>query len=209
MRHARTLLVCLSATVVAIGCATPPPTPAPRPVTTVVLMPDEDGKVGAVTVTTSDGTQRIDTAYESTLVEGVHARPSALQLVGEGGVNATYRDVLGAQPSRPESFILYFINDSTALTPESKDRLPAVFRAIAGRKPTEITIFGYTDATGTEARNLRLSAARARAAESLIRKQDPTLGYIDVESFGDKAPLFPSAPNVPEPRNRRAEIMLL
>jgi peptidoglycan-associated lipoprotein len=194
------------------GCAAPAPAPA-IPVdtsrTTVVLLPDEDGHVGSVSVTTPAGSQQVERAYSFTMVDAAHSRPSELQMMGEDRVNTAFRDLIKAQPPKPTSFILYFILDSATLTEESKAELPAVFEAVRERKPTEISIFGHTDATGSDERNVRLSAERAKAVESILRKRDAELGHIEVKFFGSKEPLVPSAPHAAEPRNRRAEVMIL
>jgi outer membrane protein OmpA-like peptidoglycan-associated protein len=206
------LILALIIGLCASGCAsqaTVPSAPVDTSRTTVVLMPDEDGNVGAVSVTTRDGSQNVDKAYNFTTVEGAHSRPSEIQLMGEERVNTAFSDILKAQPSKPKSFILYFVLDRTVLTEESKAVLPAVFEAVRERKPTEITIFGHADAIGSEERNVKLSADRASAVAEILRKHDPTLGRIEVQFFGDKEPLVPSSPHVPEPRNRRAEIMIL
>ncbi len=188
------------------GCATPP---VQTQRTTVVLMPDEDGNVGAVSVTTGVGSQDIDQAYSFATVEGGHSQPSRVNLMGRELVAKAYSRVLNAQPPKPRSFILHFLLDKTVLTEESKAQLPELFDAIRARKPTEITIFGHADATGSEKHNYALSAERAKTIAGLLRKNDPSLDHIDVQYFGDKAPLIPSDPRVPEPRNRRAEVMVL
>ncbi len=189
------------------GCAVAPPIHTPR--TTVVLMPDEEGNVGAVSVTTEAGSQKIDKAYGFAIVEGQHSRPSEVNLMGREVVAKAYSGILNAQPPKPKSFILHFLLDKTVLTEESKAQLPEVFEAVRARKPTEITIFGHADATGSERRNFALSADRAKIIADMLRKHDPSLDHIDVQFFGDKAPLIPSDSRVPEPRNRRAEIMIL
>lgn len=188
------------------GCATPP---VPTQRTTVVLMPDEDGNVGAVSVTTGIGSQKIDEAYSFATVEGGHSRPSEVNLMGRDLVTKSYSRVIKAQPPKPRSFILHFLLDKTVLTEESKAQLPELFAAIRERKPTEITIFGHADATGSEKHNVALSAERAKTIATMLRKNDPSLDSIDVQYFGDKAPLIPSDSRVPEPRNRRAEVMVL
>jgi outer membrane protein OmpA-like peptidoglycan-associated protein len=94
------------------------------------------------------------------------------------------------------------------LTPDSKKMLPEVMQVVRERSPTELTVFGYADSSGTAAYNLALSAERARAVARLLMQIDPKMP-IDVRYFGDKAPLVPSPPGVPEPRNRRAEIVVL
>ena len=83
-----------------------------------------------------------------------------------------------------------------------------VLQVVRDRSPTEITVFGYTDSVGSAQYNLVLSAQRARAAAKMLLQIDPTLP-IDVKYFGDKYPLVPSPRGVPEPRNRRAEIVIL
>lgn len=189
------------------GCAVAPPATIPK--TTVILMPDEDGIVGAVSVTTATGSQKIDQAYSFATVDGAYARPSDMILMGRESVNKTYDGLLKAQPPKPKSFILHFVVNRTVLTEESKAQIPAVLEAVRERKPTEITIFGHADATGSEKHNIKLSADRANAVANLLRKDDPSLDHIDVQFFGDKAPLVPSDSRTPEPRNRRAEVMIL
>lgn len=197
------------ATLLAVaGCATPPP-PVKLARTTVVLLPDEDGNVGAVSVTTPTGTQNVSQAYHATTVVGSTGGPSDAKLVGEAAVNTEYAGLLKAQPPKPKTFILNFLFDKTVLTDESRAMLPLVIQAVRERKPTEITIFGHADATGSEKRNLKLSADRARAIAALLKKDDPTLDHIDVQWFGAGTPLVPSDSRAVQPKNRRAEIMIL
>lgn len=191
------------------GCASKAIIPLDTSKTTVVLLPDEDGHVGAVSVSTPDGSQTVDEAYSSSIADSTRSGPSESQSLGEAQVSAAYKDVLNAQPSKPESFILYFVLGSTVLTAQSKAMLPAVFEAVRARKPTEISIFGHTDAIGSDEWNFKLSAGRAKAVEKALRKRDPSLGDIEIQFFGDKEPLVPTPPDVPEPRNRRAEILIL
>ncbi len=171
-------------------------------------MPDEDGHVGAVTVTTAAGSERISEAFAASTVVGGGVAPSASAALDREAVARDYDRLLKAQPPKPASFILYFQLDRTTLTDESKALIPAVIAAVRERKPTEIAIFGHTDATGTEKHNIKLSAERARAIEALLRRDDPSLDHIDVQFFGDKLPLVPSGSRA-EPRNRRAEIQIL
>ncbi len=202
--HLRAALV---AALAVAGCATPPP--APQPKTTVVLMPDEDGRVGAVSVSTDAGTQTIDRAYNASTVVGAHGRPSAMTDVGEGATATGYDALIAAQPLKPVHFMLNFLNNKSVLTDESRAQIPAVMDAIRTRKPTEISIFGHTDSTGTEQYNMQLSAERAKAVATILRKLDPTLDHIEIKFFGDREPLVRVEGRTAEPRNRRAEVMVL
>jgi outer membrane protein OmpA-like peptidoglycan-associated protein len=179
------------------GCAT----------TRVTLLPDHSGHVGAVTVSNAQGQQRIDQAFNTVAVEQSSA-PGTPRAIDRQAFETAHRALLDAQPSPPRSFELNFLFDSMELTAESKKMLPEVMQVVRDRSPTELTVFGYADSSGTAAYNLALSAERAQAVARLLMKIDPKLP-IDVRYFGDKAPLVPTPPGVPEPRNRRAEIVIL
>jgi outer membrane protein OmpA-like peptidoglycan-associated protein len=195
------LLLCLAVA----GCAT---IPQNVPTTTVILLPDEDGHVGAVSVTSETGTEQITEAYASSTVTGTHGRPTAMSAPNRDHVTAGYDTLLKAQPPKPISFTLYFQLDRTTLTDESRAMIPAVLAAVRDRKPTEISIFGHTDSTGTEKHNVKLSEQRAHVVADLLKKDDPTLDHIEMQFFGDKLPLVQSGTRA-EPRNRRAEIQIL
>ena len=203
----RTASLVATAVVVGLvaGCATAPPAKVAR--TTVILLPDEDGVVGAVSLRNEGGTVEVAEAYRATTVDG-RARPAAGTALGDDAVGRDFAGLLRAQPPKPKSFVLLFVLDRAVLTKESEAQIPAVLEAVRERKPTEITIFGHSDATGSEAHNVKLSADRANAIATLLRKKDPTLDRIEVQFFGSRVPVVQSDARA-QPRNRRAEIMIL
>ncbi len=175
--------------------------------TRVTLLPDQDGKVGAVVVHNAHGQQRLDQAY-GRVDAGASTAPAQARGESREAFEARHRALLDAQPEPPLSFVLNFMFDSMELTPESRRKLPEVLAAVRGRLPTEVTVFGYADSAGAPAYNLQLSAERARAVAALLRRIDPALP-MQLDWFGDKSPLVPTPPGKPEPRNRRAEILIL
>ncbi len=193
------LVALLAAAGVLSGCASS--------ATKVTLLPDQSGHVGAVTVSDAQGQQRIDQAFNTVAVEQSSA-PGAPRANDRQAFEKNHRALLDAQPTPPRSFTLNFLFDSMVLTPESKQMLPEVLQSVRDRSPTEVTVFGYADSSGTEAYNMALSAQRAQAVARLLKQIDPKLP-MDVRYFGDKAPLVPTPPGVREPRNRRAEIVVL
>jgi len=193
------LVALLAAAGVLSGCASS--------ATKVTLLPDQSGHVGAVTVSDAQGQQRIDRAFNTVAVEQSSA-PGAPRANDRQVFEKNHRALLDAQPTPPRSFTLNFLFDSMVLTPESKQMLPEVLQSVRDRSPTEVTVFGYADSSGTEAYNMALSAQRAQAVARLLKQIDPKLP-MDVRYFGDKAPLVPTPPGVREPRNRRAEIVVL
>lgn len=196
-----------AASLLAAGCAAPPPNPAK---TIVVLLPDEDGKVGAVSVSSPKGSQTLDQAFSVAAVDDSSgSAPAPVRALAQESVDAGYRELLSAQPTPPRTFILYFRFDRTELTAESKAMLPTVLATARARKPTEITVFGHADAAGRAEHNWKLSAERAKVVADLLRASDPAVGPIEVQYFGHKAPLVPSATRTAEPKNRRAEVLIL
>lgn len=192
-------LVLLSVAVLLSACSAAP--------TRVTLLPGQDGKVGAVVVHNAHGEQRLDQAYGR--VDAVtSAAPALAKADTREAFEVKHRALLDAQPTPPLSFVLNFRFDSMELTPESRQKLPEVMAAVRNRLPTEVTVFGYADSAGAPAYNLQLSAERARAVAALLRKIDPELP-VQLDWFGDKSPLVPTPPGKPEPRNRRAEILIL
>ena len=175
--------------------------------TRVTLLPDQAGGVGTVVVGNAHGQQSINQAYASAEA-GSAGAPRLLAPGQREAFERTHRALIEAQPAAPRSFVLYFRFDSMELTPESRQLLPEVFEAVRERLPTEVTVFGYTDSVGAPDYNLALSAQRARAVAAMLRKIDPDLP-VEVEYFGDKAPLVPARRGQPEPRNRRAEVFIL
>lgn len=186
------------------GCATQPH-PAPR--TTVVLLPDDDGKVGAVTVSSTSGSEPLNGGFTFTSVESANAAPLKSGTVDRAALNREYGELIRLQAPMPLTFTLYFLLDKTELTEESKSQLPAVQAAVRERKPTSITVFGHADATGSSTRNMKLSAERAEAAANLLRAGDSSLGDIELQFFGDRKPLVSPGAGASEARNRRVEIL--
>lgn len=174
--------------------------------TRVTLLPDQGGHVGAVIVSNAQGRQRIDQAFDTVAVG--RSGPGKPRASDPRAFEKNHRALIDAEPTPPRSFVLNFLFDSMVLTPESKKMLPEVLRVVRNRMPTEVTVFGYTDSVGTADYNLGLSAQRARAVARLLKQIDPKLP-VDVKYFGEKYPLVPSRHGVPEPRNRRAEIVIL
>lgn len=179
------------------------------PATTVILLPDENGKVGAITVKAGDDLRVIDKAYQSVTAKDGTAPLSETQQLSEAQVNEKYADMLKAQPAAPSSFLLYFFAGSTELTDASRAIIPQVLEKIKERLPAEVSVIGHTDTTGTDDGNEKLSLERARAVEKILKDSIPSLDRISVKFFGSKDLLVPTPQNVDEPRNRRVEIIIL
>ena len=177
--------------------------------TTVILMPDEDGSVGSVSVRAGGTTQPISKPFQYTTVSGMTERPEPVQTMDEAQFNRQFADMLGAQPLKPAHFTLYFVSGTSELTEESKALIAEVLAAARQRHPAEVSIIGHTDATGSQALNLKISKARAEAVERMLKASEAPPESVFLRFHGENDPLIPTPDDVPEPRNRRVEIMIL
>ena len=126
-------------------------------------------------------------------------------------INEVFGAALSAQPdpsNRFLLFILYFEHDTTKLTQESKDLFPEILKNIKNRKSNEIYVVGHTDLVGTEGYNMALSSRRARYVRDLLVSSGIKPGVLFVSYYGKSRPLVPTENDVPEPRNRRVEVIV-
>ena len=190
------------AAMLAAGCASVPP-PAPRD-ETVVLLPGPDGRVGALTVSHAGRQETLQTPYATASVrqEGrLEQTATTPQQVRE-----RFGGALDAQPPRAVTFVLFFLDNSEDLTPESKLELAKILAAIARYPAPEILVIGHTDRKGTLDYNDGLSLRRAeRIRNDLVQIGVPREG-IQASGRGEREPLVPTDDEVTEPRNRRVEI---
>ncbi|MBP2678647.1 MAG: hypothetical protein H6Q82_1712 [Deltaproteobacteria bacterium] len=189
----------------AAACATPPkPTPPPtRDV--IVLLPDDQGKTGAIVVSSAGVERRLDRPGQTVTVEegsppglpGIMPREEVLAIAGPA---------LAALPAPPARFILYFEHDSVDLTPASRGLLKSVLATIRERSPVDVSVVGHTDTVGKREYNYSLSLKRAKAVASILAGKGIDPSVLDITSHGKDNPLIPTGDQVPEPRNRRVEI---
>jgi outer membrane protein OmpA-like peptidoglycan-associated protein len=169
-----------------------------------VLLPGRTGGVGAVTVQEGGREIVLDTAYAS-------ARTSADGRLESGtttpdDVRAVFAAALAAEPPRPVTFILYFVEATDQFTPESRALVDQVLLAIASRPAPELTVAGHTDTVGTDQLNDALSLRRAERVRTLLIGRGIPPASIAAVGRGKRELLVPTPQGVAEPRNRRVEI---
>jgi outer membrane protein OmpA-like peptidoglycan-associated protein len=138
-------------------------------------------------------------------------RPIAPKPVSENEITNVFGRALIAQPDpagRFISFLLYFEHDSAKLTNESKKMFPEILITIKDRKSNEVYVVGHTDLVGTEAYNIELSSRRANHVRNLLVFSGIKPGIPVVSFYGKTRPLVPTENEVPEPRNRRVEVIV-
>lgn len=180
----------------------------PEDKTRVILLEDPDGKVGQVEVVTAGGNQLLSQAGEMTVVRSADKAPTEVRQADMSAVEKTFASALAIEPVLPEKFLLYFLPDSTELMPESRELLTQILEEIDQRKSKDIGINGHSDRVGSEEYNKTLSMKRALAVSELLRAQGVDPLRMNASSHGEGNPLIDTPDNVPEPRNRRVEVIV-
>lgn len=182
----------------ASGCA---------PKTTVVLLPDEAGKVGAVEVATNRTSQLLDTPNAYTEVWLLDT-PSKVRLMSAHDIDRDFSTALRAEPLPPKSFNLYFHSETTTLDRPSASRFPDIAETIRTTPHVEINVIGHTDTAGDASYNWDLSRRRAERIRDKLLEHGVDSGIIFTSFHGQYDPLIPTPDETHEPRNRRVEIFL-
>jgi outer membrane protein OmpA-like peptidoglycan-associated protein len=169
-----------------------------------VLLPDQDGQTGALSVESGGGQAVLDRPYAAARV--TEPGRVAAGAVTEQEARRAFGAALDAQPGRPTSFILYFLEARDELTPDSRQLLDRIVDEIARRPAPEIVVIGHTDRVGAVTYNDTLSLRRAERVRDELVKVGIAADRIRVAGRGEREPLVPTADEVAEARNRRVEI---
>ncbi len=175
--------------------------------TTVVLLPDESGKVGAIEVSTANASEHIDTANGYTEI-GQSEQPNAVKTMSQAKVEKIFGEALRAEPKPPKSELLYFYSDQAKLNSDSLKKIPGIAQEILSQKTPEISIIGHTDTMGEKDYNLQLSLKRANKVKELLMQQGVPEKEMYILSHGENDPLVPTADGVSSPQNRRVEVFI-
>lgn len=173
----------------------------------IILSAAEDGHSGAIRIETDKGETVLDQPETAVYVEDRDSLPSEPTPITDPATEAVFADALQVHPLMPQSFLLYFGLDSNDLTPESTAVIPQIVEAINARESSDISVIGHTDRTGKDEYNRKLSLERAKTVIDLLaQKVDES--FMTIFYHGEGNPLVPTADNVPEPRNRRVEVVV-
>lgn len=178
------------------ACATPP--------ATVVLLPGQDGKTGAVVVRDGRTETVLDTPYASARAGG--GQPLEQRTTSEPEVKKEFGATLASLPPRPSKYTLYFLSGTDQFTEETKKDVKQVLAEVAQRPAAEVVVIGHTDRVGAELENDKLSLQRARRVKTLLIPLGIPEDRIVTAGRGEREPIVRTADNVDEPKNRRVEI---
>jgi outer membrane protein OmpA-like peptidoglycan-associated protein len=105
------------------------------------------------------------------------------------------------------SGVLFKTGKST-LVPEAREKLAKVAGILATHKGLRIEADGFTDSTGSDAINEKLSASRAQAARDFLVNQGVSADAIVSRGFGAEHPIAANDSVEGRQENRRVELVV-
>ena len=112
-------------------------------------------------------------------------------------------------PMKPETFLVFFAFDSDKLIAASETVLDNVMKAAKKMGAKDLAVTGHADRAGPEEYNLGLSLRRASAVLDALAARGGDPAAISLAGRGEAEPAVATADGVPEPANRRVEIIVL
>ena len=107
-----------------------------------------------------------------------------------------------------KDFLVFFDFDSAKLTPEGLKIVHSAAAAAREGHATRITLTGHTDTAGPASYNMKLSQRRADSVKAELVREGLPASEMTTIAKGETDPLVPTADGVPEPQNRRVEIVI-
>jgi outer membrane protein OmpA-like peptidoglycan-associated protein len=176
--------------------------------TSVVLMPDDNGKVGKVSVQTQAGERELNQAQQGSQAKTADEAPEPPKQLTREEIRAKFADVLAVQPESPEHFNLQkFVSGSADFHPEHHEKLDEIRAHIAKRKSCDIVVIGHCDTVGTNADNEQMSKTRAiNVKQALIERGVPEKCIGNIRFYGENDLFEHTEDNVDNAQNRRVEV---
>ncbi|MEH6443661.1 MAG: OmpA family protein [Oceanospirillaceae bacterium] len=175
-----------------------------KPADRIILLPGDNGKAGAVLVTSKGTTHRLDQAYKTvSIAEGGFSEKS----VSAGKVKSEFGQLLNALPLPVASFTVKFVSGSaTELTPEAAAVVTQLLAEVERRDAPEIRLVGHTDTVGGLLKNDLLSQQRAQTVVDILINYGLAPGVMEATGRGEREQVVATADNVSEAANRRVDI---
>ena len=180
------------------GCAT----------SSLVLLPDDEGHQGAVAVLESGGAPTDAVIAEGNSRTALGKKSPVAKPLGRDGLKKQEAALLTGLPPPARSFLLYFEQGTTTLTPQSTTVLAALRAEIAARSGPEVEVTGHTDTVGSEEDNDRLSMKRAEEVLGWLASQGFDRSMMSAVGRGERELMQPTLDNIDNPANRRVEVIV-
>jgi peptidoglycan-associated lipoprotein len=169
----------------------------------LVVLPNEDGSVGAITVNDGKNTVTLDRPLAA--AEMRNGEESGAK-VEQDEVSKVFAAAFAARPQLPRHFRFFYELGTNRLTAESAARYCTLYDDLKRRPVYEVEIVGHADTLGEDAYDQNLSLRRAETIRDALLNDGFDARAISIAGQGYHVPLVPTPPHTAEPRNRRVEI---
>jgi OmpA-OmpF porin, OOP family len=99
-----------------------------------------------------------------------------------------------------------FDSDSAVLTADSSEQLDNIATILRAYPRADVTIAGYTDSSGSEAKNVALSRARADAVAARLTAAGVSSDRVHAAGHGSEKPMADNSTLAGRAQNRRVEL---
>lgn len=180
------------------GCAT----------SSLVLLPDDEGHQGSVAVLEAKGQPSDAVIAAGNSRTALGGKSPVAKPLGAKGLKKQEAALLTGLPPPARSFVLYFDQGTTTLTPQSVAVLTALRAEIAARSGPAVEVIGHTDTVGSETDNDTLSARRAEEVQKWLESQGLDPSIMSASGRGERELKEPTMDNVSNAANRRVEVIV-
>lgn len=175
------------------------------PANVVVLVPDENGTVGKVSVASGSAQNELAAPYAA-VGTGTSSRSEGVFIANRDVVEEEFAGALAATPRTPDVYVIFFLLGQTEVDPRSSETLKSAIDAARTTRNVDIGVVGHADAIGDENENQALSLRRAQAIRDALVRDGVQPSSIEISYHGSNNPRVPTPRGVPEPENRRVEV---
>jgi outer membrane protein OmpA-like peptidoglycan-associated protein len=102
-----------------------------------------------------------------------------------------------------------FAHDKADLTFEAQNALNSVSQVLNNYPDSQIVITGYTDDSGSDAYNLRLSQLRAASVANYLAQRGVNPVRMSQQGIGESSPKVPNSSDANRAINRRVELAII
>ena len=118
----------------------------------------------------------------------------------------TGREYVSPDALHQAMFLVFFDWNKTTITKTGAQVLDTVVAEARRLGASSVDVTGFTDLSGTDKYNLKLSLKRAAAVKAALIKRGINSGTIRTDGRGESSPIVATGKGVKEPANRRAEV---
>ena len=173
----------------------------------VTLLPEENGKVGTISLIDNKGMEHIiNKPYTALEISDNGAIKDSIE--NEKEISLRYKTLMEVLPKKLQNYYFFFSSGSADLTSEQKKEIQDVAKTIASNTIHQVICIGHSDSTGTPEGNEKVSSDRAKNVANELIANGIKSEIITLEYYGDANPLVKTKQNVANEKNRRVEIIL-